>query len=70
MEWPQILCETNMNQATILDIQKALKAKGFDPGPLDGIYGWQTTKAVTKFQKSKNLARGQLTYETDEALGL
>ncbi len=70
MEWRQILCETNMNQATILDIQKALKTKGFDPGPLDGVYGRLTQKGITAFQDSKKIARGSLTYETVEALGL
>lgn len=70
MEWRQILCETNMNQATILDIQKQLKAKGFNPGPLDGVYGSQTQSAVSAFQKSKNIPAGALTYETIKALGL
>jgi hypothetical protein len=70
MEWRQILCETNMNQATILDIQKALKSSGFDPIQLDGIYGPNTQAAVMAFQKSKGLASGSLTFETIEALGL
>ncbi len=70
MEWRQILCETNMNQATVLDIQRALKGAGFDPVQLDGIYGRNTQAAVTAFQKSKSLASGSLTYETITALGL
>lgn len=70
MEWRQILCETNMHQATITDIQKALKAKGYNPGPIDGIYGSQTQSAINAFQEAKNLGRGSLTYETVEALGL
>jgi outer membrane murein-binding lipoprotein Lpp len=70
MEWRQILCETNMNQGTILDVQKALKAKSFDPGPLDGIYGGQTRSAVHAFQKANKLPTGALTYGTVKALGL
>jgi hypothetical protein len=70
MEWRQVLCETNMHQATITDIQKALKAKGYNPGPIDGIYGSQTQGAVQAFQKANQLGRGSLTYETIEALGL
>lgn len=70
LEWRQVLCETNMDQTTILDVQKALKAKGFNPGPLDGIYGSQTQSAVSSFQDSAKLSRGALTYETVEALGL
>ena len=40
---------------TILDIQKALAAKGFDPGPLDGERGRLTTGAVLAFQASVGL---------------
>lgn len=38
--------------ASILKIQTALKARGFDPGPLDGIMGPRTKAAVIAFQKS------------------
>ncbi len=70
LEWRQILCETNMTHATVLDIQNALKAKGFNPGAIDGIYGTDTQAAVNKFQDSQKLSRGALTYETVDALGL
>ncbi len=70
LEWRQILCETNMTHATVLDIQNALKAKGFNPGALDGIYGVDTQAAVNKFQDSQKLSRGALTFETVDALGL
>lgn len=40
---------------TILDIQKALAAKGFDPGPLDGERGRLTTAAIVAFQTSVGL---------------
>ncbi len=33
-----------------LAIQKKLKELGFDPGPLDGIYGRRTKQAVSAFQ--------------------
>ncbi len=70
MEWRRVLCETNMTQANVLEIQKALKAKGFDPGPLDGIYGRETGSAVNAFQVAQNLPKGGLTYETISALGI
>lgn len=40
---------------TTLEIQKALKDKGFDPGPLDGIRGARTISAVMAFQRVNNL---------------
>lgn len=38
-----------------LEIQKALMAKGFNPGPLDGIMGAQTRKAIKAFQAANSL---------------
>ena len=35
--------------------QQALKDRGFDPGPIDGIYGPRTGAAVTEFQRKENL---------------
>ncbi len=41
---------------SILEIQKALKAAGYDPGPLDGIDGPRTHAALTAFQQAKGLS--------------
>jgi len=32
-----------------------MKAKGFDPGPIDGIMGPKTTSALKDFQKKEGL---------------
>lgn len=40
---------------TILELQKALVAKGFDPGPVDGIAGPKTRMAVRLFQTQNGL---------------
>lgn len=37
------------------DIQNALKAAGFDPGPIDGIRGRRTIAAVRAFQAANDL---------------
>ena len=39
----------------VCDIQQALLAKGFNPGPLDGIMGAQTRKAIRQFQAANGL---------------
>jgi hypothetical protein len=39
-----------------LDVQTRLKAKGYDPGPLDGKYGPETVYAVRTFQNANRLA--------------
>jgi hypothetical protein len=70
MEWRRVLCQTNMDPKTIASIQRALKAAGFDPGPIDGIIGKLTMSAVRAYQKDKGLAIGNLTYETLNSLGV
>ena len=37
------------------EIQKMLKEKGFDPGPIDGIAGSKTLSALTEYQKKNGL---------------
>ena len=36
-------------------IQTFLRAKGFDPGPIDGVFGPRTKVAVIAFQRANNL---------------
>jgi len=36
-------------------IQEALKAKGHDPGPIDGVFGPKTKAALKDFQKAEKL---------------
>ncbi len=70
LEWRQILCETNMTRDVVGQIQAALKEQGVYGGTIDGSLGPMTMRAVRNFQKSKNLASGQLTIETLDALGV
>lgn len=39
----------------VLDLQRILKGFGFNPGPLDGVFGPLTEKAVREFQMSVGL---------------
>jgi peptidoglycan hydrolase-like protein with peptidoglycan-binding domain len=61
-----------MSSDTVRKAQQALKDKGFDPGPVDGIMGPQTREAVKKFQdKQANMkGSGQLNQQTLSALGV
>jgi localization factor PodJL len=53
------------------EVQQALKAKGNDPGPIDGRMGPKTRAALKAFQESNGLkATGQLDNETAEKLGV
>jgi peptidoglycan hydrolase-like protein with peptidoglycan-binding domain len=61
-----------MSSETVRKAQQALKDKGHDPGPVDGIMGPQTQAAVKKFQESQaNMkSTGQLNQQTLSALGV
>ena len=55
----------------IKKLQEALKAKGDDPGALDGVMGRKTTAALRRFQAGNGLkATGKLDKETAEKLGI
>jgi hypothetical protein len=54
-EWREILCENNTTRERMTEIQKALKASGFDPGSTDGVADKGTFKALNDYQKAKNL---------------
>ena len=57
--------------AIVKEIQRKLKAAGFHPGSIDGIYGMQTVAAVSAFQIANGLvADGEFGRETANALGV
>ncbi len=70
MQWRPVLCETNMSDTTITDIQTALKKAGYNPGAIDGVLGRGTMVAVDAFQRANGLPRGGLTIQTIEKLGV
>lgn len=41
--------------ATVSDLQRRLASAGFNPGPVDGVFGPKTRAAVVSFQKAKGL---------------
>ncbi len=60
-----------MAQADVKSVQEALKEKGHDPGPADGIMGPKTQAAIKEFQQAQGLkATGTLDDQTRQALGL
>lgn len=55
----------------VRDLQRKLKAAGFDPSVIDGDFGPNTKLALTNFQQQKGLdPSGTADHETLQALGL
>ncbi len=53
-EWPRTDRALSLDERKAL--QQALKDKGFDPGPVDGVIGAGTKRALKAWQKSQGLA--------------
>ena len=69
-DWKEILCASKLTTSKIIAIQTALKNSGYNPGPLDDVFGEQTKTALIKYQQDKNLPVGNLNIETLKALGV
>ncbi len=68
------LCAISMmaqSSRTVREAQQALKDKGYDPGPIDGINGPNTEAAVRQYQEKENInADGLLGPTTLDSLGV
>ncbi|MBP7477400.1 MAG: peptidoglycan-binding protein [Chitinophagales bacterium] len=69
-EWKEVLCSNKLTTEKIIEIQTALKSRGYDPGPLDDVLGPITRAALVKYQRDKNLPVGNLNMETLKSLGV
>jgi hypothetical protein len=69
-EWKEVLCANQLTEQRITMIQKALLDKGYNPGPIDNIFGPQTKSALLKYQIDNNLPQGNLNLETLTSLGV
>jgi len=59
-----------IREIEIRAVQETLKAKGYDPGTIDGLMGEKTAQALRIFQAVNNLhPSGKLDSKTAEALG-
>src|SRR5215467_913415 len=58
-------------EISVLQVQQVLKAKGYDPGKLDGAMGPKTRGAIKAFQNASGLTgTGELDDGTLDKLGL
>jgi N-acetylmuramoyl-L-alanine amidase len=65
------LTDPMMQGTKVREIQQSLKAAGFHPGKIDGIFGPMTHAAVVAFQVSRRLVPdGEVGPQTAKALGI
>jgi peptidoglycan hydrolase-like protein with peptidoglycan-binding domain len=58
-----------MNQEQVRQAQERLKEAGFDPGPIDGVFGERTKEALREYQKAHALPQtGRLDESTRQRL--
>ena len=58
-----------MDRGDTKNVQEALQAKGYNPGPIDGVHGARTSAAIRDFQKAEGLTvTGQIDGETRSRL--
>jgi hypothetical protein len=69
-EWREVVCNDGVTVSLVRQVQRALRERGYDPGPDDNVMGSQTKSALVKFQKDKGLPSGNLNIETLNALGV
>ena len=66
----QAVCNNDLNDVLVRDLQRSLNSKGYNPGPIDGKLGRLTISALEKFQTDNGLGVGALTLESLDALGV
>lgn len=68
---PILGADSPRGKVSVREAQEALKDRGFDPGPIDGLLGPNTEDAIREFQKAEGLtASGKLDEPTVKALDL
>jgi peptidoglycan hydrolase-like protein with peptidoglycan-binding domain len=55
-QYTSVLLRQGSRGTQVRDLQEALRAAGFDPGPVDGVFGPRTRAAVLAFQRAHGLA--------------
>ncbi len=69
-EWREVVCSNKITANLTQQVQRALRDRGYDPGPIDNVIGTKTKAALVKFQKDNGLPVGNLDMETLKALGV
>ncbi len=58
LDWREVVCDVNLNQSNITDLQSALREEGYYKGPIDGLLGPMTLGSANAYAKAKGLPVG------------
>jgi murein L,D-transpeptidase YcbB/YkuD len=57
--------DTTHSAGTVRKVQQALQDQGYNPGPIDGVFGPKTRAALVQYQELKGIrAKGQINPQT------
>ncbi len=71
IEWREILCRKDLGDRELVQrVQRALRERGYNAGPIDGVVGPKTRGALAAFQRDEGLPESGFTVETLRALGV
>lgn len=68
--WTSVLCDVNTTQDVVVRLQRALQSAGHYGGPIDGVIGGQTRRAIASYQSAAGVKSDILTIESAKKLGV
>ncbi|WP_316014489.1 peptidoglycan-binding domain-containing protein [Roseobacter sp. HKCCA0434] len=68
--WADVVCDTAYNRTFVSAVQRALSARGFYNGPIDGLRGPGTEAAIQRYQLELGYDTSALTMDAVRALDL
>lgn len=72
LNWSDVVCDINMTSQLATNIQRKLQDLNHYSGPIDGIFGQQTMRALNRYSAAKNLpiSDNYIPTETIKLMGL
>ena len=68
--WTSVLCDVNTTPDVVTRMQRALKSAGHYRGPIDGVIGSQTRRAISSYQSAQGVDSDILTIDSAKKLGI
>jgi hypothetical protein len=69
-KWVPVVCKTSLTNTMITQVQEALRDKGYYHGPIDGVWGTESKRAMRAYQRANGLPVADLSMTTMKSLGL